>query len=257
MTLPDLDEATHVLFAGASAGGSGVHANADRVGELLRAQNVAFAGAAGPLVYGAVIDSHFFPDRERLDYSKTPSCAVSAELCTYEGFIRNLQYSVSIVRNEVGDASCLAYHRTVEAATEWICSDSGHVIRNHITTPMFIGQDEQDQLLGENYTESGFGSLTDFGNAVEAELRGLATLDGSAEEGIASSGTPLARPGTWGPQCRSHELLGSNADFFRTVVSGGGVSLSYHDVVWNWWSGASPIEAIRDFTTPGAVAGCP
>ena len=255
--MPDLDTAESVLFVGASAGGSGVDTNADRIGALLRANNVACQGDTCPLDYRVVTDSHFSPERERLDYSKTTYCASNPNLCTYEGFVRTNQYAVALARDEVFDASCLEYHRTVEPGTEWKCADMGHVVRNHITTPLFVGQDLQDQLVGSGFVEEGFGTATDFGNAVESQLRELATLDATAEEGSARTGVPLARPGSWGPQCLGHELLGSSSDFYQTPVPAGSGTLSYHDTVWNWWSGASPTEVIRDFTTPGAAPGCP
>ncbi|MBI2214162.1 MAG: hypothetical protein HYU52_10995, partial [Acidobacteria bacterium] len=124
-------------------------------------------------------------------------------------------------------------------------------------TPMFVGQDLQDPQVGGNFVEEGFGSGSEFGMKIESELRALSTLDTSAEEGSALTGTPLVRPGAWGPQCTGHELLGSSDDFYRTFVSAGGASLSYHDTLWNWWSGGSPTEAIGIFTAPGAVPECP
>lgn len=255
--LPDLDEATDVLFVGASGGGAGVKTNADRIGELLRATNVACQAGGCPLVYKAVIDSHFTPAYEQLDFSKTTLCAANAALCTYEGFFRSERESLAAARNEFVDASCVDYHQRIEPGTEWKCADASHVIRNHVTTPMLVGQDLQDQLISGNFVEAGFGTLSDFGDGVESQLQALATLDATAEEGSARTGVPIARPGAWGPQCRGHELLGSSDDFFRTPISVDGAARSYHDIVSSWYSGGTPVEAIRDFTTPGAVPGCP
>jgi hypothetical protein len=34
--------------------------------------------------------------------------------------------------------------------------------------------------------------------------------------------------------------------------------VSYHDAVWNWWTGAQPQQLIRPFTgTPGRAPECP
>jgi hypothetical protein len=71
---------------------------------------------------------------------------------------------------------------------------------------------------------------------------------------VRNGGAALATPGAYGPQCTDHESLKDDAAFFQVKISG----LSYHDVAWNWWSGAQPQSVIRTFTPPGgAVAGCP
>ena len=65
---------------------------------------------------------------------------------------------------------------------------------------------------------------------------------------------PLATPGVFGPQCTNHESVTNDSAFFDVRVNG----LSFHDTLWNWWSGAQPQVAIRTFTPPGGpVAGCP
>jgi hypothetical protein len=79
---PDLDEATHVLFAGSSGGGNGVINNADRVEAKLRAAN------PGLTDFRTVIDAIFTPDTSMLDYTQTPHCAKDPARCTYEGFQR-------------------------------------------------------------------------------------------------------------------------------------------------------------------------
>ena len=49
-------------------------------------------------------------------------------------------------------------------------------------------------------------------------------------------------------------VCNDNQPVFNVLVSG----LTFHDVVWNWWSGMQPQQAIRSFTgTAGAAPDCP
>lgn len=58
-----------------------------------------------------------------------------------------------------------------------------------------------------------------------------------------------ATPGVFAPQCMTHEAFTDNTDVFQMRMAG----MSYHDTVWNWWTGAQPQVVIRPFTgTVGA-----
>lgn len=247
--MPDLDSATHVVFSGSSAGGAGVINNADRVAAKLKATNP-------PLVFKALMDASFPPVAEGRDYSHTVNCLANPLACSYTNV---LQFSyVNVDQALYGaaiDASCLAWHAAHQPGTEWKCGDTTHLIAHHITTPFFVHQDEQDESIGGSYVEDGYGNAANFGTLVEQQLRDLATLNVTAEEGsVRNGGAPLATPGAYGPQCTDHESLSNDAAFFEVKISG----LSYHDVLWNWWTGAQPPVAIRPFTPPGGrVAGCP
>ena len=247
--LPDLDGATHILFSGSSAGGIGTISNADRVGARLKAANPA-------LVFKALVDAGFPPLAETRDYSHTTSCLSNPQACTYAN-VQQFSYANldQGLYGAVADESCLAWHAAHQAGTEWKCTDATHVIVNHLTTPFFVHQDEQDESIGGGFVEDGYGTAADFGRGVEQGLRDLATLNTTAEEGsVRNGGVPLATPGAYGPQCTDHESLKDDGAFFQVKIAG----LSYHDVAWNWWSGAQPPVAIRTFTPPGgAVAGCP
>jgi len=247
--LPDLDSATHVVFSGSSAGGIGTIYNADRVGAKLKAANP-------PLVYKAVIDAGFPPSADARDYTHTAACLSNPLACNYSNV---LQFSYANVDQglygAVTDESCLAWHAAHQPGTEWRCGDATHVVVHHVTTPMFIHMDEQDESIGGSFVEDGYGTPADFGRGVEQQLRDLATLNTTAEEGsVRNGGAPLATPGSYGPQCTDHESLKEDSAFFEVKIA----SLSYHDVLWNWWTGAQPPAAIRTFTPPGgAVVGCP
>jgi hypothetical protein len=247
--LPDLDGATHVIFSGSSAGGIGTIYNADRIGAKLKAANPA-------LVFKALIDAGFPPLSETRDYSHTTACLSNPQACNYSN-VQQFSYA-TVDQGLYGartDESCLSWHAAHQPGTEWKCGDSTHVVVNHVSTPMFIHMDEQDESIGGSFVEDGYGTSADFGRGVEQGLRDLATLNTTAEEGsVRNGGAPLATPGAYGPQCTDHESLKEDTAFFEVKISG----LSYHDVVWNWWTGAQPPVAIRTFTPPGGpVVGCP
>jgi hypothetical protein len=246
--LPDLDNATDVLLGGSSAGGSGVRFNADRIGAILEARN--------PSVnYKAALDAIFIPTQDTRDYAHSALCAKDPVQCSYT---TSQQDSWQRVDQDLyglrGDESCLSWH-AAHGGDLWRCGDGTHVVINHVTTPMFVRQDLQDSSLGPTYVEGGFGTMTDFGKAVEKQLRDLATINTTAEEGsVRNGGTAMATPGAFGPQCTNHESFKDDAAFFDVKING----LSFHDVLWNWWSGAPPASVIRTFLPPGgAVAGCP
>jgi hypothetical protein len=247
--LPDLDSATQVLFSGSSAGGIGTTSNADRIGAKLKATNPT-------LVFKALIDAGFPPLAETRDYSHTTACLSNPQACNYTN-VQQFSYANldQGLYGTIPDESCLTWHAAHQPGTEWKCTDATHVVVNHLTTPFFVHQDEQDESIGGGFVEDGYGTPADFGNGVEQGLRGLATLNTTAEEGsVRNGGAALAVPGAYGPQCTNHESLKDDAAFFQVKING----LSYHDVAWNWWSGAQPQSVIRTFTPPGgAVAGCP
>lgn len=256
--MPDLDEATEVLFSGSSAGGGGVRNNADKVGAILRAKNVHCSGSSGcPLIYRAAVDASFGPNSEDLDFTQSTFCASDPSLCSYEGVF--VDRYVSVVLGAWGaqfDDSCEAWHRANAPGTEWRCADGEHLFAHHISSELFGRQDLQDQLISGNFVEAGLGSAVDFGNFQEADLRELPTNSTRAEEGPSAAGGKSV--GVFGPQCTDHESFTSNRAFYEVKVTQSGVPYSFHDVLWNWWSGALPQVVIRTFTgRPGSAPECP
>jgi hypothetical protein len=247
--LPDLDAATEVLFAGSSGGGNGVKNNGDRLAAKLKTINPS-------LVIKLAIDASYAPQEQNLDYSHTVFCAVDPIQCNYTSSHQaEWTQTQQTLYGAIVDQSCVAWHTAHDPGSEWRCADGTHVIANHLTTPMYIRQDEQDSNIGGNYVENGFGTFAQFGMLVEQQLRDLALLNTTAEEGsVRNGGTPLATPGAFGPQCTNHESFTNDDAFFNVRVNG----LSFYDTLWNWWSGAQPQVAIYAFTPPGGpVAGCP
>jgi hypothetical protein len=236
---PDLDDADAVLFAGSSAGGAGARANADRVNAKLRATNP-------DLAFRVVIEAAYGTSYENNDFTRTTFCANDpAHGCAWEPYTRAKRDAID--RGLYGsrdEESCAQWHAANEPGTEWQCGDGEHVLLNHVTTPFFVRQDTQDPNIGGGFVDPGFGTPADFARRVEAELRNMPVPEEPRG----------ATPGVFAPQCTTHEAFTDNTDVF--VMKMGGVS--YHDTVWNWWTGAQPQVAIRPFTgTVGPAPECP
>ncbi|HET9482344.1 MAG TPA: pectin acetylesterase-family hydrolase [Xanthomonadales bacterium] len=261
VALPDLDRAQRVLFAGSSAGGSGVRSNADRVGELLRAHGERCdARGCGP-AYAAVVDASYGLSTEGLDHRGSRACgAVAPEACTYERSMRRRWFDVMLsFRHGVTDSSCVAYHAS--RGDEWRCADGVHLLQHHVLTPYFVRADLQDRLVMGNTLEAGFryeGVALDaatYGALEEIQLLELATVAARAEETRADS--PLEPPGVFGPQCGDHETLRSDAPTFgRAIIGADGTRHTMLQVLANWLAGRAPAAVVESFEPGVPAPGC-
>jgi len=200
------------------------------------------------LRYRIAIDAAFGVAPETIDYAHSVPCMTLGVHCSYEETMlsdyndRDRSFWSAII-----EESCLAWHTAHQPGTEWRCADGFHVITNHVTTPFFIHMDEQDSNVGGSYVEQ-FGTWDMFGQKIEQQLRDLALLNTTAEEGGA-----LATPGAFGPQCTDHESFTNDSAVYDVRVNG----LTYESALWNWWSGAQPQVAIHAFSGAGPAADCP
>lgn len=259
--LRDLDQARRVLFAGSSAGGGGVRSNVDRIGELLRQNNLSCSNDACPLVYAAVIDTSYSLSHERLDHSGSRACGVElSETCSYELSMRPRWFDVLLnFRQGVTDASCVTFH--APRGDEWRCADGNHLLEHHIRTPFFARVDLQDRLAMGNALESGFnyqGVALDramYGALEEIQLRELATLAERSEEPRQPS--VLEPPGVFAPQCGDHETLRTDGPTFGSAVAGvDGKLYTTLEVLANWLRGAKPSVVIEHFDLANPPATC-
>ena len=229
LSWPDLDNAKAVMFAGSSGGGAGVRANLDRVGAKLRATNP-------NVVYRGVIDAIYATLSENKNYALSVYCANDPlRGCSYETFTKESRVAIDqALFATVDDASCLQWHTANAPGTEWRCSDGEHVNFHHLSTPFFIRQDLLDESLGSGYVETGFGPGTEYAMRVEQEMRNLPVPEEARG----------AEPGLFIPQCTDHESFTHDDRVFDVKLAG----VSWHDAVWNWWTGAQPQKLIRPFT---------
>ena len=243
--MADLDAATEVILAGASAGGGGTTYNLDWMRDRLRATN------PGVPLYG-LIDSTFGPDLLGLDYSSSTYCT-EMNLCSDAAF---LGYGYDVQANTWGaedETSCAAAHPT----DIWKCASDTHVVLNHLTTPFFVRQGLSDGLISDAYVDAGLRkngvayTLQQFGLDVRTQLLALPDLVTSAEEG-ASIATAA---GAYGPVCSKHETLRSTADTFEvTITPSGGTATRMFDV-WNAWRAGTGTTALA--TQTAADTFCP
>lgn len=236
---PDLDSATQVMFAGSSAGGEGARLNLDRVATRLRNTNPS-------LIIRGVIDAVYSTQGETRDWTHTTLCEKDpARGCSYESVTKASREAIEIgLRGARYDDSCVNWHALHAPGTEWRCSDGEHVNMHHLSTPFFNRQDLLDEQIGGSFVETGFGDFSTYAQRVESEFRNPPIPEEARG----------ATPGFFAPQCTDHESFTNDDRVFRTKLAG----ISWHDAVWNWWTGAQPQQAIRHYTgTPTRAPECP
>ena len=253
VALPDLDDAVHVVLAGASAGGAGVTHNLDRVASLLREQNTGCAGGSAPeecpLVVDGLIDSIFSPSTEELDFEESRFCT-DLGACTWEAFQQG-QWAIDQdgLWKKSGDASCEAWHAANEPGTEWHCAETSHVIAHHVTTPFFLRMGLVDSLISGNLLSMGlyvgeeepFDTPLEFATLLQPQLAWFSTWAAEAEEGSDA----YASPGVFAPACSKHETISSGPDIYEATIDVGGTPRHFFDI-WNFWKagGATPAVVV-------------
>lgn len=259
--LPDLDEAEVFILAGASGGGGGTTLNADRVAEAVRAGNIHCGGDTCPLEVRAVIDSILSPELETLDYSTAVLCTEEPHICDYE---THFSYAFSegsyAFRNQQSDASCLAWHATHAPGTEYQCADTQHILRHHVTTPMFVRMSQRDSLISGNAAEAswtvpgkGVMDADLFAELIRLDLAAMADIQTSAHEGALIQ----TAPGVFGPTCPRHETLSSNEATYDVTIEVDSVPRTMFDIFEAWRAGGSPSAAIATPETPDVCPNAP
>lgn len=250
ITMPDLDDANEILFAGASAGGAGVTNNIDRLRGLLRSNNSTCSGSSCPLVFRGLIDSHFGPSLLDLDFSRVSTC-VNFGVCTPETYLRAVQTSgQGLLWKPRLDQSCLDI--LTPLGTNWRCYDDTYIIRNHLSTPFFVRMGLTDELVGTTQIEAGFGlpgqpaftTLT-WAQKVRADLLALASIRSTAVERDAITFVP----GVFGPSCSRHETLGDTPSTYQATVRLNNQNWAMFDVWNNWIRNQSPFGIVSSTPT--------
>jgi hypothetical protein len=237
--LSDLDEATEVVLAGASAGGGGTTYSLDWLAETLRVHTPQVE------VYG-LIDSTFSPDPELFDYASSLLCS-NMGLCTPEQY---LTYADDIQRElwQVDpEASCAAYH----TADAWRCASDTHVIMHHLQTPFFVRQGLIDSLISGPIVDTDLrynGADADmqvFADLVRDQILALPNLLTTAEE----AGTMSSRAGGYGPRCEKHETLRSTEDTFDVTIQPSPGDFRRMFDLWTAWRAGSADSALASQTS--------
>lgn len=257
VTMPDLDDATEVVLAGASAGGGGVVNNIDRLAETLRANNNACGGASCPLEVSAIIDSSYGSDLHSLDIAPTPMCTEMG-FCTTESFLTDAWNRRQTYWAMRGDESCVEWNDSRATGDTYLCAYGNFVVENHITTPFFLRMGLRDSLVSSNHIDAGFTvpsfggvalDLTIFAQLVSSQLQALPNITSTANE---ASEITVA-PGVFGPPCPKHETLRSGPDTYDVTV--GSPARRFLELFGNWRAGTAPSMAVvssgtEPFTCP-------
>ncbi|MCA9521464.1 MAG: hypothetical protein KC609_10850, partial [Myxococcales bacterium] len=243
--MPDLDDATQVLFAGGSGGGAGVIHNLDHVGTLLRQSNTNCQGSSCALAYAGLVDSITGPYRWNLDYSTTTLCtAPELQVCDYEAHIRlQNEAGSTFLWGAINDDSCNPWHQAHDPQNEWRCGDKDHILRHHLTTPFFVRMGLQDSNLTSgysdvHYTVPGQGLLDEalFGALVRQQLLELPSIAQTAEEKDAIT----RAPGAFGPACARHVTIDDNPSTYGVTLSDGNDDYTMFQLMGNWLKGTQP-----------------
>jgi hypothetical protein len=244
--MPDLDDASEVVLAGASAGGGGVINNIDRFAETLRTNNNACGASTCPLDVSAIIDSSLGADLRDLDVTTTPICSEWG-FCTLESFLSDEWSRAQSYHAHRGDESCVSWHEANDPSNTHMCVYTNFVLENHITTPFFVRMGLRDSLMSGNAIDAGFSvpaqggaamTLPIFASMISQQLMDLPNITSTANEASAIT----KAPGVFGPPCPKHETLRSNADTYDVTV--GSPARKFLELVGNWRAGTSPTQAV-------------
>jgi hypothetical protein len=219
-TLPDLDDATLVIFAGSSAGGGGVQYNADRLKTDLLATNA-------DLDFRALVDAAGNPDTSALTWPLET---------TYEGFYRALWRQEKKAWRIRNDVSC----QTDQAMNGdlWRCADNTLVLLEHLDTSFFHRQDLQDPVQDDLFVPD-LGTLEDYADGIEAQLVGLT----ANPRGLSPA------PQVFGPVCGTHVAIDSNDGFLYQRI-GSDTGPNYHDTLVDWLAGTYTAGTIDTYQSP-------
>jgi hypothetical protein len=244
--MPDLDDATQVLFAGDSAGGAGVISNLDSLRDMLAEHH---AGGEGPEVIG-LIDAVTGPEWSRLDWSQSVGAAEGID--TYEEAIATIAADPVRIAS-FQEESCLRWHMENEPQTIARCHDETHILRHHITTPFFVRMALLDHLIAHGYEDLGLadpelGPFVDaevapgvrlpivFGRVLQRELAALPMLPDTAEEGDEMT----RAPGVFAPACSKHDTIHTDDEVYGVTIAHEGAPLRLFDVIGHWTTGSDP-----------------
>jgi hypothetical protein len=247
VAMPDLDEATEVIFTGDSAGGSGVMSNLDYLRTTLEATNAnCQGGGACPLAVYGLLDASVGPEIGKLDFGTYIQPAVRS----YQDYLAGLS-ALAYSRGSRIDASCEVFH----AADPLICNETTHVVRHHITTPFFVRMALFDALNSDSYYIGPMLrnpdltpiTLATYSRTLHDELATFANLSGTAEEGSQFT----REPGVFAPACTKHDTIHNTIQTFGTTITPpGGIPRRLIGVFDNWRTGSgTPTNLLTESPT--------
>lgn len=210
ITMPPLIDAEQVLITGTSAGSAGATYNVDFLAALFDANKTTVLG---------VMDADFPPEIDDYDLPNAADFEVGKQANYQRAFVD--AYDAPL------DSSCLATH---DAADRYLCSDLGHLLLNHITTPYFARMDLSDPVISQSAASFGI-SIVDFAKATRKAVSRVSDVPTTSEEATKMTRTP----GIYSPNCGQHEGFTENTWFFVTTVMDSAMkATTFHDALTDW-----------------------
>lgn len=221
--LPPLGGAGSFTISGTSAGCAAVANQGDRLSERAKA-----LGHSTQLI----CDGNFPPDAQFLPDDSRKDELIAALESNWEKRNEN--------HDRLRDESCVA----IQTETPWRCDLASYVLANHITeSPVFIRMDLGDATVFKNFSTAGY-TETEFARGVREGL--LSASEGAGLE------QPASIPAVYGPACRRHVSLFSNA-YFNTTVAKGSINISLNEAIDSFANGTA--MALVD-TVPPTLSSC-
>ena len=241
LDLPDLDQATTVLFSGGSAGGVGVRHLVDKIAADLRTTNPG-------VDVRAVIDSTHKPMEAWASNTLDGTCdASAADPYTSVADYETKSQAADALQGAVVDASCLAAH----AADPQRCASDEHVLHFHVTTPFFARQGLLEKLGDDEGDGHADVSLAAW-KAADREV--ITTYDdlGRADPITGEVREPVAGEVGWfAPDCRSHTAIDEEGFYDEKVNLVLGGTDDYVTMLDHWVTGVGRHKAYqRDDVAP-------
>lgn len=235
--IPDLDAGTNIVLAGASAGGTGVIQNGDRIRSMFPAAD-----------FRLLIDSIFLPNPTGLFWSGSTECPLVGP-CNWQTITaaRNMMFAPE------SDSSCDAWHAAFAPGTAWLCDDGDHVIRNHVLTPMMIRMGLTDSLLSSILIGTGVETAPGVPLTPATFESQVRTQLGTLPAGAGEEARPVA-PAIFAPRCAKHETLRDNAATFGHTITKAANVYAMFEIWNNWVAGFAPSVSIH---VPADVSTCP
>lgn len=224
--MPDLDDSELVIFAGDSAGGTGMRHHLDRMADEVATHNT---NPGGVEVLG-VVDAGLAPQLFGGGFSWNPPASPASYDDLGLSFMRPRGRDFWELDDSALDESCMS-----SGVEDYYCMDTVYTVLNEITTPVFVRADLKDPLPMERL-------VSDWGLFSSPDEYALFTED-------AFSALP-AGSGQHATVCGKHVMI-HNVGFGSTTTDGG-TGLSWHDLLSNWVDGIAPSEDIQqDFSVAG------
>jgi hypothetical protein len=223
VTLPRLETAGRVMFAGTSAGAAGAVIPANRGAGFLNFLN---PDAVVELVADAIARPY-----EADGILLTDDIVQTA---------REAQYDAALWRGGYLDQDCMEAH----PADPEICTQQTHVLFHHVNLRAFSQFDLSDNTVGPWL----YPVYPPFVLATRALYQGFASLPSPGGEDVAPTDF-----GYFAPNCAHHTTL-ADPDFYSIQIDTPQADVNLHDALWVWWQRLGVPRLVDDDATPST---CP